>query len=218
MMDPIVILGAGGHAKVLIEIIKKLEQYQILGYTDKIDRGPVLGVNYLGNDSILIDIKRKYQNCKAVIGVGTISISSSRQRIYEMLKNIGFELPVIVSKDAIVNEGAHIKEGAVLLEGAIANVNSVIGKCAIINTKAEVGHDSVVGDFVHLAAGANLGGGVEIGDNCVIGVGTKVIQLKKIVADTLIGAGSIVISDIMIKGIYFGVPARKINIEIINHN
>ena len=212
MKDKIIIIGGGDHAKVVISNIKKLDKYEIVGYTDLINKELVLGVEYLGNDEVLNDIIKKHKNCKAVIGVGCISVSNKRQRIYDKLKEIGFDLPVIISKNAIVNEEVTIGDGTVVLEGAIINVGSIIGKGVIVNTSAIVEHNCKVGDFVHLTAGAILGGGVTVGDNSMIGVGAIVIQYKKICDNCLIGAGTVVTRDILITGSYFGIPAKKINL------
>ena len=213
MKDKIVIIGGGGHGKVIISTIRKLDNYDILGYTDLINKGLLLGVKYLGTDEVLPDIIKEHKNCKAVIGIGSIKISDKRQKIYKMLKETGFDLPVIISKNAIKNEEVSIGEGSIILERTVLNVSASIGKCSIVNTCAVIEHDCKVGDFVHLAAGAIIGGGVEVGDNSIIGVGAKVIQYKKVGKNCLIGAGSIVLKDTVSEGTYFGVPARRFTLN-----
>lgn len=212
MRDKIVVVGGGGQGKVIINAIKKNDKYEILGYTDLIDKGLVLGARFLGTDKVLPDILKAHKNCKAVIGVGSVQISNKRQEIYKMLKEIGFELPVIISKDAIVNEEVSIGEGAVILEESVINVSSNIGKCVIVNTGAIIEHDCIVGDFAHVAVGAIISGGVQVGDNCIIGVGARVIQYKKIAKNCLIAAGSVVIKDALQEGTYFGIPATKFDL------
>jgi sugar O-acyltransferase (sialic acid O-acetyltransferase NeuD family) len=213
MNGKIVVVGGGGQAKVIINTLNKLGNYQILGYTDLRDKGTLLGAEYLGNDDVLPGILKEHLNCKAVIGIGSVQISNKREQVYKMLKEIGYSLPVIVSKDAIVNEGVSLGEGTVILEQAIVNVSSKIGRGVIINTGAIVEHDCTVGNFVHLAVGAIISGGVEVGDNCIIGVGATVIQYKKIGKNCLIAAGSVVIKDTIQEGTYFGVPALKFDIN-----
>ncbi len=212
MKDKIVVIGGGGHGKVIISTIKKLENYEILGYTDLNDKGLVLGANYLGTDEVLSTVLGKNKNCKAVIGIGCVRISDKRLEIYKMLKETGFELPIIISKDAIVNEEVIIGEGTVIMEKAIVNVSSNVGKCVIINSGVIVEHDCMVGDFVHLAVGAIISGGVEVGDNSIIGLGANVLHSKRIGNNCLIGAGAVVIKDITQEGTYFGVPASRFNI------
>ncbi|MDP2363708.1 MAG: hypothetical protein Q8M94_08055, partial [Ignavibacteria bacterium] len=134
MKNKIIVIGGGGYAKVIISAIKKLDEYEIIGYTDPLDKGSVLGIKYLGTDDVLKNIIKKNKNCKAVIGVKNSLISKKRNRLFEMLKTIGFNLPVIVSKSAIINEGVSIGEGTIILEGAIINVGSVIGRGVIVNS------------------------------------------------------------------------------------
>ena len=212
MKDKIVIVGGGGHAKVIINTLKKLENYEILGYTDIINKGLLLGVKYLGNDEVLSDIIKEHKNCKAAIGIGGVTISYSRQEIYTMSKEIGYELPVIISNNAIVNEEVSIGEGTVILEKAMINVSSTIDRCVIISTSAIVEHDCKVGNFVHLAVGAIIGGEVEVEANSIIGVGAKVIQGRRIGINCVIGAGSIVINNTLMEGTYSGIPARRLDL------
>ncbi|HCY74473.1 MAG TPA: hypothetical protein DHV28_01000 [Ignavibacteriales bacterium] len=213
MKDKIVIIGGGGHAKLIINTIKKLDKYEIIGYTDIINKGSLLGINYLGDDTVLSGIFTKDNNCKAVIGIVPYEVSNKRQDIYNMLKKIGFELPVIISKSAIINEEVNIGEGTVVLEKAMINVCSNVGKCVMIDSCAIIEHDCNVGNFVHMAVGSIIGGEVEIADGTIIGVGAKVIQGKKIGHNCLIGEGSIVVNNILIEGTYFGIPARRFEIN-----
>ena len=99
MKDKIVIVGGGEHANVVISLLKKLNTYEILGYTDVRDKGLIFGIKYLGNDAVLSSIKKEHKNCKAFIGIGMKKISYARNTIYEMLKNLGFELPIIYCKE-----------------------------------------------------------------------------------------------------------------------
>lgn len=213
MKDKIVVVGGGGHAKVIINVLKKLDNYKILGYTDLKDKGLVLGIKYLGTDEVLKNVIKTEKICNAVIAIGNIKISEVRQKIYEKINKLHFIFPVIISPNAIVNENVEIGKGSVVLDGAIINTSAQIGKFAIVNTNAIIEHDSRSSDFVHFAAGSILGGGATIGDNSLLGVGAKIIQYKNVGKNCLIGAGSVVIEDIKLEGTYFGVPARKISIS-----
>jgi sugar O-acyltransferase (sialic acid O-acetyltransferase NeuD family) len=212
MKDKIVVIGGGEHARVIINVIKKLDEYEILGYTDLLDKGLLQGIKYLGNDEVLKDVFIKYTDCKAVIGVGLIKVSNVRNRIYGMLKNIGFNLPTIISKNAIMYEDVTFGEGTVVLDNAIVNSNSTIGKCGLVYSSAIIEHDCKVGDFVTFATGSILAAGSKIGNNSILSVGAIVVSHKSICNNCFIGAGSVAIKDILIEGDYFGVPARRINI------
>lgn len=211
MKDRIVIIGGDGYSKVIINTIKGLNNYEILGYTDKTNKGLLFGISYLGTDEVLSDIFKANKNCKAVISIGNTDTSVDRQEIYKLLKEIGFELPKIISKSAIVNEDVSIGEGTIIMEKAMINVCSDIGKCVIISSCAIVEHDCKVGNFVHMASGAIIGGDVKVDDNSIIGAGAKVIQGRRIGKNCVIGAGSVVINDILIEGNYFGIPAKRLD-------
>jgi sugar O-acyltransferase (sialic acid O-acetyltransferase NeuD family) len=209
-MDRIVVIGGGGHAKVVISVLKK-SAYDIVGYTDGHDRGALLGVPYLGNDGILPEfIKNHGQPFKAIVGVGKIDVSSRRIALQKELGALGFDFPVIISPHAIVNEEVSLGPGTIIFDGVVVNSGTEIGKACIINSNSTVEHDCHIGENVHIAPGATLSGGVTIGDNCMIGTGANIIQSISICEECLIGAGSNVFRDITSPGIYMGTPARKI--------
>ncbi|HCY74474.1 MAG TPA: serine acetyltransferase [Ignavibacteriales bacterium] len=207
MKNKIVLIGGGGHCKVIINTIKKLNNFEILGYTDNTDKGFLLGVKYLGTDSALLDIIKENKNCSAVIGVGGVTISNKRQEIYKMLKEMEFELPVIISRDAVISEDVSIGEGTVVLEDAIINVSSQIGKCVIVNNGAIIEHGCVINDFAHLTPMTRISSGVNIGNNSFIGSGAIISRNRKVLENCFIGAGAVLVSDATKQGLYLGVPA-----------
>jgi UDP-perosamine 4-acetyltransferase len=208
-MDSIVVVGGGGHAKVLISVLKK-SGFCIAGYTDMNDRGAILEVQYLGNDGILTKLAAKHGGCRAIIGVGKIDASGFRLRLQEDLVKLGFSFPVVVSPQAMVNEEVSLGIGTAAFDGVVINSGAAIGKACILNSSCTIEHDCRIGDNVHIAPGVTLSGGVTIGDNCMIGVGANIIQGVTICNGCLIGAGSTVIRDITIPGVYVGNPAVKI--------
>lgn len=210
MINKIVVVGGGNGTKSIINTIKKIGDFEIIGYTDLTNRGDLIGVRYLGGSEVLSSILADNERCSAVIGGINQENFNERKSTYLMLKELGFFLPVIVSKTAIVNEEVLIGEGTIILEKAMINVSSEIGKCVILDTCAVVEHDCTVGDFVHLSAGSIIGGGVTVAQNTRIGVGAKVIQGIKITSPCEIEAGSIVIKDIHSSGTYSGVPAKLV--------
>lgn len=207
-MNRIVIIGGGGHARVLVCVLSKLG-FSILGYTDQCDGGTMLGVRYLGNDSILRGLRSARGSCSAVIGVGKIDISRTRERLHSEMVALGFEFPAIVSPDAVVNEGTDLGPGTVVFDGAVVNTGTIAGSQCILNTNCTVDHDCRLGINVHIAPGSVLSGGVTIGDHCMIGAGSTLIQGVTVCAGCLVGAGSTVVSDIRLPGTYVGSPARR---------
>ncbi len=207
-MDNIVIIGGGGHAKVLISIIKKNLQFELAGYVDINDQGKILGVQYLGNDSKLNEIFSK-GIITAAIGIGQINVTQKRFNVVKNMTDIGFTFPPIISKDAIVNEDVLIGEGTQIFDGAVINSGTRIGKFSIINTTATVEHDCKIGNFCHVATAAVLSGGVEVDDFSMIGSNAVIVQYKKITSKCMVGAGAVVTKDITGEGVYIGNPAKE---------
>jgi len=209
MTEKVIIIGSGGHAKVLIDIIQKSKKYDIAGYVDFEDHGKIFGIKYLGADNCLRDIYNGGVN-KAVLGIGQVNVTKKRDEIVGRLKRLGFFFPAIISRNAIINQEVSIGEGVQILDGVVVNCSSIIGDFAIINTKATIEHDCKIGNFCHIGTGAILSGGVAIGDFSMIGSNAVVVQYKKIVSECFIGSGGVVINDMSEKGIYVGNPVRKI--------
>lgn len=208
-MIKIIIIGGGGHAKVIISILKKIIDYEIVGYTDIGNKGEILGIKYLGNDKILEELFLNNNIKNAAIGIGQIKNVKSREKTIEKLIKIGFEFPVIISPDSVINEDVKIGQGTVVMDGVIINSGSFIGDFSIINTKVSIDHDCKIGDYVHIAPGVTISGGVKIGSDTLIGAGATIIQYKEIGKNIIIGAGSTVLKNLIESGTYFGNPARK---------
>lgn len=207
-MDRVVVIGGGGHAKTVISVLLRT-RWQIVGYTDPSDRGTILGVEWLGSDSVLSELLRTYDGCRAVIGLGKTDVSLARRRLQEELEAIGYRFPAIVSPTAVLNDEAALDAGTVVLDGAIVGVEAVVGRGCILNTHCTVEHDCRLGDDVHIAPGAVVSGGVTIGGGCLIGAGATVIPGLAICRDCLIGAGAVVVRDIEVPGTYVGNPAKR---------
>lgn len=186
IMEDIVLVGFGGHAKSVADCIEREGKYHIVGYTDM--QAATSQYAYLGTDDKLQAIYDSGVK-NAVIGIGYMGRGNIRQQLYSKLKAIGFNLPVIVDPSAIVSTTAQMGEGTFVGKGAIVNAEAKIDKMAIINTKALVEHECVVGDFAHIAVGAVLCGQVEIGEGTFIGANSTVIQCRKVEPYTVIPAG-----------------------------
>jgi sugar O-acyltransferase (sialic acid O-acetyltransferase NeuD family) len=209
-MQEIVVVGGGGHAKVVLSILKKRKGFNILGYTDLRDNDRLRGVPFLGSDRELSSLAAGHAGLNAIIGVGQVGLGRLRQELWERLYSIGLTFPHIVSPDATVNEEVVVAEGAVVMDGAVINPGSRIGRGAIVNTNSTVEHDVTLDEWVHVAPGATISGGVRIGRFSMIGVGATVIEGVQIAANTIIGAGATVVRDLAEPGVYVGCPARRI--------
>lgn len=189
-MKDIVLVGFGGHAKSVADTIERTGQFNIVGYTDVKEDTESSRYKYLGTDDSLKDIYESGVKCAAV-GVGYVGKGDTRDELYKILKDIGFELPVVVDSSAIISETAVIGEGTFIGKGAIINAEAKVGKMCIVNTKALVEHETVVGDYSHVAVGANLCGQVNIGDHVFVGAGAVVVQCVNVVAGSFIRAGEV---------------------------
>lgn len=208
-MNKIVLIGAGGHCKVIIDIIRSLNEYDIVGIIDKFNKESLLGIPIIGDDSKLQEIYNsgvKY----AFIAIGSLNNISIRNNIYKNLKKIGFKIPVLVHKTAIVSPFSHIQEGTCVMAGAIINSEASIGKNCIINTGSIVEHDCKIGDNTHISPNSSIAGDVFIGGNSHIGIGSTIIQCTKIGKNVTVGAGAVVISDLPSYTVAVGVPAKII--------
>lgn len=209
-MEPIIVVGGGGHAKVLISVIKKMSSFTLLGYTDTTDKGPILSAEYLGSDEILADFYKRGAVRYAALGVGAISTMNGRRKIINNILSIGYAFPPIISPNAIVHDSVQIGSGTMVFDGSIINAGALVGDFSIINTGVILEHDCSVGDYVHIAPGAIVCGGSAIGNNSMIGAGSTVIHSVSISADTMIGGGSVVVKNCDSPGLYFGNPAKFI--------
>jgi sugar O-acyltransferase (sialic acid O-acetyltransferase NeuD family) len=209
-MEVIVVVGGGGHAKVVISILRKLNRHHILGYTDLTDKGAVLGVPYVGSDYELAALAVGPQKLNVVLAVGQVGLGKPRYELWARLQSPLLSFPLIVSPNAIVNEVVSVGEGAVVMDGVVINSGTAIGQGAIVNTNSTIEHDVRLADWVHIAPGATISGGVTIGRFSMIGAGATVIEGKKIAAGCIVGAGATVVHDLTEPGVYVGVPARRI--------
>jgi sugar O-acyltransferase (sialic acid O-acetyltransferase NeuD family) len=194
-MNDIVVIGGGGHSKVVISILKKTGKYNIIGYTDIKNRGYILGVSFLGNDDECI-MKNNSEIKLCAIGIGQIKNVEFRKLIIQKYIKAGFKFPPIVSPQAIINENVAIDDGTVIMDGAVIQTGSIIEKYSIINTKASVDHDCKIGSYVHIAPGATISGNVRIGHDVFIGAGSTIIQDIQIGNNCIVAAAALVRKDI----------------------
>ena len=196
MKNKMIIVGGGGHAKVVIDAAKLSGAYDICGIVDpKLPEGAsVLGVKAVGGDEKLTQLFGKGIKY-AFIGIGSVGECNVRKIIYGKLMKIGFCLPTVKHPDAVVSDDVELGEGTFIAAGVVINPGTKIGKNAIINTSSSIDHDCIIGDFVHIAPGVTLSGGVKVGDETHIGVGATIIQDINIGRGRIVKAGSTVVRD-----------------------
>ena len=212
-MTRIVGLGAGGHAKVVIEILRLLGGYEFAGLLDanaELRGNEISGVTVLGSDLLLPELHQ--QGVRWVfIGVGSVGDISRRRRLYQEAQSLGFAVAPAQHPQAIVSSSAEIGEGPTIMAGTVINAGARIGDNVIINTGAIVEHDCVIGSHVHVATGARLAGGVVVGAGSHIGMGASIKQGVTIGREAIVGAGAAVIRDVPEGMTVAGVPAKVLN-------
>lgn len=192
-MKKILLIGAGGHCKSCIDVIEQQGIYEIAGIIDKPDSpsDSVLGYPVVGTDNDLEKLRATFDY--AFITIGHLKQVKSRIRVYEQLKQLDFQLPVIVSSLSYVSKYAIIGAGTIIMHHAVVNVHAKIGNNCIVNTKALVEHDAQVGDHCHVSTNAVVNGGVMVGECSFIGSCATTKQYINIPADSFIKAGSLVV-------------------------
>ncbi len=207
----VVVIGAGGHARVLIDTARKTGRFEIVAVVDArgdLRGGTFEGVSIVGDESELPTLRSAGINA-ALLGVGSVKVTDVRSALFSRLLARGFDLPTVVHPAALVF-AREIGPATVIFAGAIVNPGAVLGRNVIINTGAIVDHDVTVADHVHVSPGAHIAGGVAIGAQSHIGIGSTVIQGIRIGARALVAAGAVVTRDVPDGGRVAGVPARPI--------
>ena len=208
----LVLIGGGGHCKVVISQLRRLDEFEIVGITDnhKHEETVIAGSTVIGKDEKLKELYEKGVHY-ALITIGSVKDNTKRHKLFNIAKEIGYKIPIVISPFAVVDATVKIDEGTVVMPHCTINPDVHIGKNCIINTGAIIEHDCKIGDHVHIAPGVHISGGVEIGDMSFIGIGSTVIQGIKIGKNVTIGAGAVIVNDIPDNVIAVGNPGRVIN-------
>lgn len=210
-MKKVLIIGASGHAKVVIDILEKCGEYSIAGLIDtyKPVGEMISGYRILGTENDLPEITAAHDIYGGIITIGD---NYTRLKMYEKILSImpDFLFIKAIHPSVIIGKDVVIGDGTVLIAGSIVNSDSKVGKCAIINTKASLGHDCVMGDFTSLAPGVTVGGNTSIGFCTAVSLGANIIQNIKIGDHVIVGAGATVINHIDNNLLVYGCPAKVI--------
>lgn len=204
----LVLVGASGHAKVVVDIVEKEGRYRISHFLDDnaaLHGKPFFGYTVAGASR---DIPAGAERPLVLVSIGD---NAARLRIAAWLRGNGFEFARAVHPQAQIGRGATIGAGTVVMAGAVVNSDAAVGENVIVNTGATVDHDCVVGDGAHIAPGAHLCGGVRVGAGTFIGAGVVITPGIRVGAGATIGAGSTVLEDVLQNTKAAGSPARSLS-------
>ncbi len=208
---PLLILGGGGHAKVIIDCLRHYN-CSILGITDpdKDKHSTVLmGVKVIGTDELVLN----YQPDEVLLinGMGSVSKPDKRKELFKSFKGKGYYFSQVVHSSAVLSTYIKLGEGLQLMAGAIIQPGCIIGNNSIINTNASVDHDCHIGANVHIAPSVTLSGGVVVEDDVHIGSGATIVQGVHIGHGSTVGAGSLVLNNVPPNVKALGVPAKVVS-------
>lgn len=203
-----IIIGAGGHAKVVIDLIRAAGIYDLIGLIDakRDDARRVNGAPVIGGDEDLTRLRSEG------VAHAHVAIGDNRRRfdIGRRLASMGFTLANAISPAATIAPSVALGRGIAVMAGAVVNADSALDDLCILNTRASLDHDGSIGEGAHVAPGCALAGNVSIGRLAFLGVGTSVIPGVAIGEETVIGAGACVVRSIPPRSKAVGVPARII--------
>lgn len=193
--EPILLIGAGGHARACADVIEQEGRFVVKGMVGLPQEvgSQVLGYPVLGTDEDLPGLINA--DTKVLITIGQIKTPEPRIRIFNLLRQLGGVLPVIVSPHAYVSSHSNLKEGTIVMHGVVINANAVVGRNCIINSQSLIEHDVTIEDHCHISTGTTVNSGVSIGTGTFIGSNSSIRQSIKIGDRCLIGMGQQVISD-----------------------
>lgn len=208
MAPPVVLIGAGGHGKVLIATLRLIGR-EILFATDDAaaQHGrKTNGITVRGTDDLITQFSP--DEIELVNGVGSAHLPEARRKVFDLFKYRGYRFATVIHPEAMIAPTAEIAQGAQVMAGTVVQSGALIGADTILNTRCSIDHDCVIGAHTHIAPGVTLSGNVTVGPMCHLGTGATVIQGISVGHSTLVGAGSVVIRDVPANSAICGVPAK----------
>lgn len=195
-MKTLVIFGASGHAKVVVDVVEKQGLYRIAFMADddqSLTGLNVMGYTVVGGRNSLIERSAAAKVRRAIVAIGH---NAHRMAVAEWLTSRGFRLVSAVHPSARLAREVTVAENTVIMAGAVVNPGAVIGRSVIVNTGAIIDHDCRISDGVHIGPGCSLCGSVRVGRGSLVGAGSTIIPGISVGRESVLGAGSVVVSDI----------------------
>ncbi|MBF0144441.1 MAG: NeuD/PglB/VioB family sugar acetyltransferase [Magnetococcales bacterium] len=209
MLEEIVIIGGGGHGKVVIDLIESSTRLRIVGIVDHaIPQGTkIMGYPVLGSDDELEEIYSQGVT-RAAVGVGSVGDNGFRAQALQYAHVLGFTFEKLVHPSAYVSPHAQVGAGCQIMAGSVIQPGSIIGPHTVINTATVIEHDCRIGRNVFTGTAARVCGNVTVGDDGFLGAGCLILQSLQVGPRALVGAGSVVVQNIKDGARVKGVPAK----------
>ena len=209
MPERFAVVGAGGHAKVVLDALLA-SGHEVLGVYD--DNPALLGVEPIPGVKVLGDAKDLLKGLEKGEGVVILAIGENRVRC-RLSQQFSVPYGVACAPSTVLGRGVRIGKGSMILPSVTVNIDTVIGEHVILNTSCSVDHDCRIGDYAHIAPGSHLGGDVTVGEGTLLGVGSRVIPGIRIGHWSIVGAGAVVTRDLPDNCTAVGVPAKVIKTQ-----
>ena len=202
-MKNLIIIGAGGHVKVCLDIALKMNQWQEIYFLDdNADHDTCLGHKIVGSSQ---DAFKYKDTSDFFVAIGD---NKTREKVLTNLIQGEYSIATLIHPQSIINSFVSVGIGTVVMAGTVINSDTKIGIGCILNTNSTIEHDNLIHDYVHISPGVNLAGNVSIGERSWIGIGSTVINNISVASDVQLGGSALVVKDIEDEGIYVGFPVR----------
>ena len=202
-MRELIIIGAGGHGRVIADIAQKLGTYEKISFLDDGDAKESMGLPIVGKTD---DVEKYVKRADIFVAIGN---SKVRGDFIESLLAMGANIPTLIHPSAVIGACVEIGAGTAVIAGAVISPCARLGKGVILNTCSSVDHDCIIGDYCHIAVGVHVAGTVRLGDQVWVGAGATIKNDVSICSNCTIGAGAVVVESIQSCGTYIGVPAKR---------
>ena len=221
MYDPrkVVIFGSSGHAKVIVDIIESNNNFELIGFIDKLipQDTIILNSRVIGDESLLPELMRKYKFNKGVVGIGDNFV---RSKVVDFIKKIApdFQFINCIHHSAKLSKHCKFGVGNVVMPGVSINASTIISDHCILNTNSSLDHDCRMESFSCLAPNAAVGGNCSIGQFSYVGIGASILHGLSIEDNCIVGAGSVLNKNAISDSTYYGIPAKRISDRKLGDN
>jgi UDP-perosamine 4-acetyltransferase len=207
-MKKVIVIGSGGHAKVVIDILHEMQNVEIFGITsNSLSAGSFyIGYQILGDDEVLSQYVD--QNYFIAMGLGGYRDNNLREKVYNYAKELGFSFINVIHPNAIISKTVKLGESIVIFPGVVLNTDVQIGNNSIVATGSTIDHETIIGNNVLVSAGVTVGACSKIQDNSLLALGSKVISGIAIGRNAVVAAGAVVIKNVQNNETVFGIPAK----------